>query len=262
MEPLEFIPAIARKKPTNQDACPFCNLATLEKIIDQTEDFIWLDNKYPTISDTYQTLVIEGKEHLGDISTYPYAYNRQLFVYLWDCFDKLRANKAYQSVVMFRNFGPRSGGSLRHPHTQIIALDKVNAYSEIKVQHFEGLELVAETARTPAINISERPLIGFSEFNISVSKRDKIIYMADGVKELAAYLLNAYFNGRCDSYNLFFYELAGKFICKVVPRFIASPYYIGYHLPQVDDLARQLEVKKEFLAWRKRLRTGGLDVEA
>ena len=30
MTPLEFIPAIARQKPTNQDACPFCNLAGLE----------------------------------------------------------------------------------------------------------------------------------------------------------------------------------------------------------------------------------------
>lgn len=53
MTPLEFMPAIARQKPTNQDACPFCNLASLEKIIDQTDDFLWLDNKYPTIKDTY-----------------------------------------------------------------------------------------------------------------------------------------------------------------------------------------------------------------
>ena len=71
MTPLEFIPAIARQKPTNQDACPFCNLAGLEKIIDQTGDFLWLDNKYPTIKDTYQTLVIESQEHLGDIATIP-----------------------------------------------------------------------------------------------------------------------------------------------------------------------------------------------
>ena len=84
MTPLEFIPAIARQKPTNQDACPFCNLASLEKIIDQTNDFLWLDNKYPTIKDTYQTLVIESQEHLGDISNYSYAYNRRLFNYLWN----------------------------------------------------------------------------------------------------------------------------------------------------------------------------------
>lgn len=262
MTPLEFIPAIARQKPTNQDACPFCNLASLEKIIDQTDDFLWLDNKYPTIKDTYQTLVIESQDHLGDVSNYSYDYNRRLFNYLWDCFDKLQATGAYQSVVMFRNFGPRSGGSLRHPHTQIIGFDHVDAYEQLEETNFLGKELLAETISSPKITLSSQPLIGFSEFNVLVSRRQSLAKLADGVKELVGYLMTAYFNGRCDSYNLFFYEQPGKFICKVVPRFIASPYYIGYKLPQVDDAARQTEVKAEFLAYRAQLRKDLLDEEA
>ena len=48
----------------------------------------------------------------------------------------------------------------------------------------------------------------------------------------------------------------------MVPRFIASPYYIGYKLPQVDDAVRQAEVKAEFLAYRAQLRKDLLDEEA
>jgi hypothetical protein len=40
-----------------------------------------------------------------------------------------------------------------------------------------------------------------------------------------------------DSYNLFFYPLKGGegTCCKIIPRFYAPPYFVGYKLSQVDD---------------------------
>ncbi|HAQ1357583.1 DUF4931 domain-containing protein [Enterococcus gallinarum] len=35
----------------------------------------------------------------------------------------------------------------------------------------------------------------------------------------------------CESYNLFFFEKEGKYIVKLFPRFIVSPYFVGYKLP-------------------------------
>ncbi|HEO6864661.1 TPA: DUF4931 domain-containing protein, partial [Streptococcus agalactiae] len=46
--------------------------------------------------------------------------------------------------------------------------------------------------------------------------------------------------------NLFFYKHDGGLICKIVPRFIVSPYQIGYAIHQVN-LPDELEKIKEAL---------------
>lgn len=61
MEPLVFNTSIAKKKPSNSDECPFCHLEQLTNIIDKNDGLIWLDNKYNTIENTYQTLIIDLK---------------------------------------------------------------------------------------------------------------------------------------------------------------------------------------------------------
>ena len=36
------------------------------------------------------------------------------------------------------------------------------------------------------------------------------------------------------SYNLFFYHLGGRTIAKALPRWVVSPYFVGYRLAQVN----------------------------
>lgn len=40
-------------------ACPFCDLAGLENILEQRGPMLWLENKYPVLKEAYQTLLIE-----------------------------------------------------------------------------------------------------------------------------------------------------------------------------------------------------------
>ncbi|MFQ9790576.1 MAG: DUF4931 domain-containing protein [Streptococcus salivarius] len=46
----------------------------ITNIIDKNDGLLWLDNKYNTIENTYQTIIIESEDHYGDISNYSYAY--------------------------------------------------------------------------------------------------------------------------------------------------------------------------------------------
>ena len=57
--------------------------------------------------------------------------------------------------------------------------------------------------------------------------------MANYIQQTVRYILTDFHKG-CSSYNLFFYYLNGKIICKVVPRFVVSPLYVGYKIPQVS----------------------------
>lgn len=104
MTPLVFNTQIAKGKPSNNDGCPFCDIEKLTGIIEKQNQFIWLENKYQTLLDTYLTLIIESSDHLGDITNYSYEYNRSLIHYAVDKWLKLDNSKQYRSVAMFKNF--------------------------------------------------------------------------------------------------------------------------------------------------------------
>ncbi|MDR0199540.1 MAG: DUF4931 domain-containing protein [Streptococcaceae bacterium] len=242
-DPLIFNAAVNRQKYASHDLatdyCPFCHLEDLTDILARKEDMIWLKNKYPTIEKSLMTVLIESEEHLGDISTNAKEKNRAIFAFAFDCWTSLLDDSKYRSVLMFKNYGPRSGGTLRHPHMQIIALEEVDGYAEISTENFEGLEVV------PGLVLSERPVMGFVEFNIEIEQRNEVDQLADLTGTVTHYLTTTFMDGRCDSYNLFFYKLGERLICKVVPRFVTSPYFIGYKIPQVQHRARLETIAKE-----------------
>lgn len=248
INPLRFNYAVAKDKPTNKDSCPFCAVDKLEKIIDQKDSFIWLDNKFNTIEDTYQTLIIESNEHFGDTSNYTIDYNRKLFRYIVEKWFELSKDKRFKSVALFKNFGTLSGGSLRHPHFQIVGMKSLNAYENIRYENFIGEVVVSESNTTAEINISKYPIMGFTEFNIIVSDINKIDFLADGVRDVLIYILSDFIEGKCESYNLFFYFIDDKLICKVSPRFVVSAYYVGYGIPQTNSQERVEDIKKELLS--------------
>lgn len=246
-QPLTFDYRAAKGKPENirhpHGYCPFCDVAHLTHILAKEDDRIWLVNKFRTLENTFQTVVIESSDHNGGPSLYSLDQNRRVFKFAFSCWHKLITTHHYQSVIMYKNFGPLSGGSLRHPHFQIVGLDDYDVYQNVGVKNFVGLPVSTTNDRT--ITLSTNPIIGFVEINIAIDKLSQIDALADAVHIIVGYLLNDYMDGRLSSYNLFFYRLNGRFYCKIVPRFATSPYFVGYKISQVQNHQRLVEIADE-----------------
>ncbi|MGT2923841.1 DUF4931 domain-containing protein [Streptococcus caviae] len=241
---LTFNPNIASQKPSNKDVCPFCDQTELGKILDTKKDMIWVENKFPVLQDSYQTLIIESSWHDGDISAYDLTVNRQLFAFMFEKWAVLEARNDYRSIVLFRNFGPLSGGSLRHPHSQLVGFKDIDAYAALDKKTFAGLEIYKEAKDATEISISSYPLQDFTEFNVRIADISDLDRLADSVQLLSDYVLNDFAGGRCSSYNLFFYRFEQEICCKVVPRFVTSAYNIAYGIHQVNQL-KNLETTRD-----------------
>lgn len=57
---------------------------------------------------------------------------------------------------------------------------------------------------------------------------------ADAIQVVLRYILHEHHGGRAESYNLFFYHMDGRTIAKALPRWVVSPYFVGYRLAQVN----------------------------
>ena len=93
---LEYNLDIGKTKPDtvhrDESYCPFCDVAHLKNIMDTKGHMIWLENAYPVLKDSWQTLIIETDDCDGDFSTYDAAYAVDLIrfglftggTYLWE----------------------------------------------------------------------------------------------------------------------------------------------------------------------------------
>ena len=243
-DPLVFELAVAKDKPQSyrkfhshqKNICPFCDVAHLTDIYKRDGDLIWLHNKYPTLRDTTQTVLIESHDHYGDISTYTKEHNRKMIKFALACTEEIVNTKKYETVLWYKNFGPNSGGSLMHPHMQIVGLNHENGYKYIHSNNFEGVTVFEN--KDVEVNVAQHPVQGYTELNINSLTRDNIDLWADWIQSGTKYMLNIMYNGRCDSYNLFFYPRSDGGICaKLITRFNAPPYFVGYKISQVNDEA-------------------------
>lgn len=210
--------------------CPFCQTDTLQDILERDGDIIWLMNKYPTIKDTYQTIIIETAECTSDMRNYSPSHMRKLMNFSLTKWQEVENTEEYQSVLLFKNHGPFSGGSILHAHMQIIGMKHVDYRHNISMTNFEGPTVF--TYRDVELTISSYPVIGFTEFNLLTSANNVTATFPDMLQVLIRYILDG-FHKACNSYNLFFYRFHDKIICKVIPRFVVSPLFVGYKIPQV-----------------------------
>ncbi len=246
-EQLSFITHVAQGKPEtivhHDAACPFCDVAHLTNILAQEADRIWLVNKFRVLADTMQTIIIESSNHQGDWSNYDAATGAAIMDFSLRKWTEMRHDAHYRSVMMYKNFGPRSGGSLSHPHLQIVGLDKIDGYAHIRPENLAGDAFLQLGEAT--VSIATEPVQGFLEFNVRIPSSQSAADLSDAIRVLTHYVLNGYFHGRCDSYNLFFYPTDDGIVCKVVPRFNASPFTVGYLVPQVFQADRIAEIEQE-----------------
>ncbi|MFR3877523.1 MAG: DUF4931 domain-containing protein [Collinsella sp.] len=146
-------------------ACPFCDTEGLANIIQRDGDCIWLENKFKTLRATRQTVLIESANHDADLVTYEPDELHHVMRFALGCWQQMIDSQQYRSVLMYKNKGPLSGGSLVHPHMQIVVWNRKDGYAALTSVNFEGID-VWRRGRV-AVNISTEPIMGFFEVNVS-----------------------------------------------------------------------------------------------
>ena len=220
--------------------CPFCNREELTDIIAEDGPMILLENKFPALADTYQLVLIETDKCSENITTYSETHLRKLITFGIDYWLDMEAGGEYKSVVFFKNHGPLSGGSIDHAHMQIVGLKNIDYRENIRDEIFDGIEI--HRKGNCSINISTLPNACSTELNIITKPRDDA-FIADNLPVLVEYVLK-----QCSSYNLFFYNWKGAIICKIVSRWVTSPYLVGYSIPHDSNRIQVIadELKKYY----------------
>lgn len=237
-------PESIRNKST---PCPFCARDELRDIIEEEDSIILLKNKYPVLENAYQTVLIETDECYSELSLYSKEHLVKLFSFGIRHWNKMKESGEFKSVLFFKNHGPLSGGSIAHPHMQIVGLYDIDYTEHIEESMFEGMTIHEENG--VVFSLSTKPKVGFYEFNVKMESISELPTFARFTQIAAHYILN-HFIFKANSYNLFFYEIKEAIYVKVIPRFITTPLYIGYSIPQVPlniELVRDDIYQKYFL---------------
>ena len=233
---LFFNTSIGVKKPENirnkNQSCPFCARDELTGIIDEDGPILLLKNKYPVLENAFQTVLVETDVCDEEFSQYSEDHLSKLLDFAVRHWMRMEESGDYRSVILFKNHGPLSGGTISHSHMQIVGLYDLDYHDKIGEADFRGP--VIHEDEGVQLNLSDRPKVGFYEFNIIMDNGRPSIPFASFIQTAVHYIMNSY-PYKCSSYNLFFYSLNGKIICKVVPRFVTTPLFIGYQLPHVPN---------------------------
>ncbi|WP_371364680.1 DUF4931 domain-containing protein [Sporomusa rhizae] len=222
--------------------CPFCCREELEGIIAQDGPILLLANKYPVLQDTFQTVLIETDDCTAELSLYPKDHLHRVIRFGVENWLGMIDSGEFASVLFFKNHGPSSGGSIRHPHMQIVGLRHLDYTANIPPASLEGMVISSDGG--VELTIADKPLVGFVELNLKLADLAHLDRLADYLQICAHYFLH-HFHRHCNSYNIFFYHIGGQITAKVMPRFVTSPVYIGYAIPQVStripDVAADLK---------------------
>lgn len=238
---LRFNMHVGRDKPYTIDDgsvdCPFCDRGQLSGILDEEGPIILLKNKFPVLEDTYQTVLIETDQCQSELSLYPKDHLYTLMHFAVDRWQRMIHSGEFASVLFYKNHGPYSGGSIRHPHMQIVGLQKVDYRPNVQESDFQGLIIAQEPG--VEFNLSTQPRVGFTEFNVILTDMSRLPRLADYVQVAAHYVLH-HFNTNAQSYNLFLYEFGDGIAAKLIPRFIVGPLYVGFSIPQVSNRLEEI----------------------
>ena len=248
---IKFNTDVGKTKPENivhaDNACPFCDVASLTNIIDTDDDIIFLKNKYIVVEGADQFVLIEGKECNVDMPSYSREKMRRVIKMGLKHWQELLNCGKYEEVLFFKNFGPMSGGTIRHPHMQLVGFPKLN--SELLFDPAELRGVVIARENNVELNVSTCPRVGFGELNVVVEEGGSYDTLADFLQISVHYLMN-FFRKNLSSYNIFFYRRKKIIYAKIMPRFATSPYFVGYNIhflprnvPQIAD-----EVKKIYFS--------------
>lgn len=195
---------------------------------------IWLENAYRVLKDTWQTLIIETDDCDGDFSTYTTDYATGLVQFGLEKWQEVKDTGKFKSVLFYRNHGYLSGGTIHHPHSQIVGLKNYDYHEDIEPYYFVGSCVYAEPGLE--INIAHRPIIGFYEANLILTDKKALRQFVKYMQRTAFFFMHRFvrFN---DSYNIFFYDFPGdnRLFVKIIPRFLTNPLFVGYKISQIAN---------------------------
>lgn len=233
---LHFNTAIGVKKPESirnkQQACPFCERDLLTDLISVDGPIILLKNKYPVLENAYQTVLIETDDCHADLSTYSKEHLHRLIRFGLRHWQDMENTGRYRSVLFFKNHGPLSGGTIAHPHMQIVGLHEIDYKDKSSHEMFEGI-IIANSGDVQ-FSLSTKPRVGFYEFNVVMQDSGYWESFSEYIQVAVHYILN-HFPFKATSYNVFFHHIDDKIYAKIVSRFVTTPLYIGYGIPQVPS---------------------------
>ena len=246
---IDFNMQIGRQKPETirhpDNYCPFCHTAELTDIIAADGPIILLRNKYNVLSGTDQFVLIETDKCQSDIPDYTPEHMQRLLRFGLHHWQKMLNSGRYADVLFFKNYGPLSGGTIRHPHMQLVAFPELAQPLAVLPEEFAG-ELIT-SAGNVEFNIATTPRIGFWELNIvpaDINTPAAIAAMAHFIQTGTSFLTRHFHQGRVQSYNLFFYQLQGKVYIKIMPRFATPPLFVGYGVhvrpTNIPDMAAEI----------------------
>jgi len=246
---LIFQTSIGQKKPRtllvtsgDKSSCPFCDHSQLPAILKRDGDILLVPNKYPILKDSDPYVLIETGQCESELSLYSESHLYKVFNMALETWFEMMSNPQFASVLFLKNHGPFSGGSIRHPHMQLIGLRKVDYRRNIDHKNFQGPVIWEKPG--VSLTVSAWPRVGFVEFNVILKDKSLWKDMSLLIQKTVQYMLNQYSNGRVTSYNFFFYYLDDIIYCKLMPRFVTTPLFVGYSIPQVSD--NILDVAKDF----------------
>lgn len=233
---LYFNTSIGVQKPENirnkQQACPFCDRENLTDILAVDGPIILLKNKYPVLENTYQTVLIETDDCHAEMSAYVPKHLHRLLRFGIQHWLEMEGTGQFKSVIFYKNYGPLSGGTIAHPHMQIIGLYDIDCEEKIDEENFQGI--VIDEREGVQFTLSTKPRVGFYEFNIEMSDANYVEAFGEYVQTAVHYILRN-FPFKASSYNIFFHHINRKIFAQIVPRFVTTPLYIGYSIPQIPN---------------------------
>lgn len=252
---INFKMNIAKDKPNiiqNQNiSCPFCDKETLKSdqlLLKEERGKMLVKNKFSTIENSFQTIVVESEQCDEHLATYPKEKLYDILFFGLKEWFNMSENPQFSSVIFFKNHGLQSGGSVPHAHMQIVGLQDIDYRKSIEIEHFEGIPIVKNEVFE--WNISTKPRSEFYEFNMILPKEQIDFYekgketlyfkqFGDAIQQTIRYILNT-LNPHFKSYNIVFYEHQDNILAKIFSRgfgkgAVNSAFLLGYNLSQVPS---------------------------
>ncbi|WP_378953472.1 DUF4931 domain-containing protein [Pelosinus sp. sgz500959] len=245
---LIFDSNIGKNKPENiinaTATCPFCHREELTDILASDGSILLIKNKYPVLINAFQTVLIETDDCNSDLSLYSKDHLYKVIGFGVKKWQEMIRSGDFSSVLFYKNYGPYSGGTIRHPHMQIVGLKDIDYTDNITIESLQGF--IIHEKDGVELNLAQEPKNGFFEFNVRLGSLEYVNQMADYIQIVIHYLLN-HFHKNCKSYNLFFYQINDEISVKIMPRFVTSPLLIGYSIPQISNRATEVVTEIQHL---------------
>lgn len=223
--------------------CPFCNQETLFKegrVIRKTDEFMIIKNKFPVMENTFPTIIIEHKDCNQHIATYSVDYLTRLLTFAIEFYNELNESKKYTSTILFKNHGLFSGGSIKHPHMQVVGFENDDYHQNVSKEDFEGVPILSN----PILdwNISSKPRSEFYEINLILKDLERIDVLALHLQKTVHYILQQ-LNKKYQCYNLAFYIEKNEIKIKVISRSPTSVLLLGFGIHQTPNNLKEVAEK-------------------